>query len=417
MTTQSRVTEEPFLAVRTGSSPARSTSTRVTAAILGLLALAGVLTLAVSGNLTLPFKQVVALEGGMGAQADFFADPEIERILMKHHLTLVITRTGSRVVAVNDLDRYDFLVTSGQPAGDLVQQRRQQADQFVKVSRPFVTPLVFATYRPYARALERAGIITAQPAAGRPSSGRTAVGQPLYYTLQVDAFLAAVNRRARWSDPEFDISAFGVRNGNEVLAQTSDPCTSNRGQSYIGLLAYVLNGNQAPVGPMVDRVSALIKPILAREGMPPADGFGTFIDKEGAAIAPLIVSYEHEYLAYQLDYRAEHGHPDDERVLLYPTPGQISVPQFLALNPAAERLAGLVSTDPELRKRAVQLGMRLLDRHSQDRQTQELPAFLAAQGLAPPSFTADSSGALLPPLSVLEQMTQAVAGCKNATGS
>ena len=53
MTTQSRVTEEPFLAVRTGSRPARSTATRVAAAILSLLALAGVWTLTVSGNLSL----------------------------------------------------------------------------------------------------------------------------------------------------------------------------------------------------------------------------------------------------------------------------------------------------------------------------------------------------------------------------
>lgn len=405
MTTQSRVIEEPTLGVRTRSRPTRSVLALTAAGLLGLLVLAGTASLTASGNLALPFTPMVTLEGGMGSKADFFADPEVGRILMKHHISLVVTPSGSREVAVSDLDRYDFAVTSGQPAGDLIISRRARANRPSKVTRPFVSPLVFATYRPFARALERAGIVTAQPGGGE---------QPLYYTLRVDRLLAAVDRHARWSDPDFKISDFGERNGNEILAETSDPCTSNRGESYIGLLAYVRNQNQVPDASQADRLGASIKPILEREGAPPADAFSIFVAPEGVEAAPLIVSYEHEYLSYQMDYRAEHGHADDERVLLYPTPAQMSVPQFIAFDPAADRLAELIRTDPDLRRRAMELGLRLLARGSQDRQAEEMSRFLTAKGLSSPSFSGDSTRSLLPTLPVLEKMLHDVAGCENA---
>jgi hypothetical protein len=92
--------EEPRLAVRRQSSSLWSRR-RLLVVFLPVLAavLTGAAVLAVSGNVLLPFERVVTLEGKMASKRDFFEDEEVQRLLLKHHIRVHITSTGSREVA------------------------------------------------------------------------------------------------------------------------------------------------------------------------------------------------------------------------------------------------------------------------------------------------------------------------------
>ena len=189
MTTQSRTTAEPILVVHVD----RRISWSITGIAASLVALVGLIILVPSGHTALPFESVLTLNGAMGSKADFFSDQKVTRILLKHHIKLSVAASGSREVAVTDLTGYDFAVTSGQPAGDLIHRNRTRANRYSRVSRPFMSPLVFATYRPYAQALQRAGIVTPQATSG---------SRPLYYTIDMAGFLKLVDQQKHWDDPD-----------------------------------------------------------------------------------------------------------------------------------------------------------------------------------------------------------------------
>lgn len=107
---ETRVVEEPRLAVGRPVS-SRWPRRRLLAVLLPALAvvLVGGAVLARSGNAALPTERIVTLEGRMASKRDFFEDPEVQRILMRHHIRLHITSSGSREVAVRDLSAYDFV--------------------------------------------------------------------------------------------------------------------------------------------------------------------------------------------------------------------------------------------------------------------------------------------------------------------
>src|SRR5262249_11986689 len=155
-----------------------------------LCATAGLGALLPTGNLLLPFESTVTLEGKTGSKGDYFLDHEVQRLLMGHHLRVHTTQTGSRDVALHDIDSYDFAFPSGQPSADLIINDRNSAQpaKFTKVFRPFTSPIVLATYREYAETLRANGIAVAQQ--DDPEG-------PLYYRLDLKAFLDVVANPAK----------------------------------------------------------------------------------------------------------------------------------------------------------------------------------------------------------------------------
>src|ERR1700754_1052766 len=89
------------------------------------LGVIGLVALLVSGNLMLPFERLVTLEGAGGSKAEFLEDTEVRDLLLRHHMKVQVTRQGSRGAATGDLDALDFVFPSGQPAAELVGQRRR----------------------------------------------------------------------------------------------------------------------------------------------------------------------------------------------------------------------------------------------------------------------------------------------------
>ncbi|MTD59347.1 hypothetical protein [Amycolatopsis pithecellobii] len=359
------------------------------------LAIAGLVSLLVAGHTTLPFEPVITLEGKIASKAEFFEDEQVQQMLMRHHIRVHLTQTGSREIAVHDVDQYDFVMPSGQPAADLIVKARPNA---VRVYRPFITPLVLATYREYADTLVDAGIAAPQGNAGT-----------LYYTLNTERFIDAMQRQVTWRDLLID--RHGIANGNKILAQSPDVCTSNSAGTYLGVIAFIQNNHSVPqTEAEADSLAASIKPILTGQGLPGADLFAPYVTPEGRGSAPIVVVYEHQYLAYQVQYRARSGRPDNDRVLLYPEARFETQPQFLALNPRADQLGELITRDPDLRRRAMELGFRVLD-ESGATASGQLGQFLQQQGVQPPSFAGNDTKTYLPGLDLLERMIKSVGGC------
>jgi hypothetical protein len=357
-----------------------------------------------TGNLLLPFEPTLTLEGKMGSKADFFDDQEVQRILMANHIKVHVTRTGSRDVAIHDIDEYDFVFPSGQPAADLIIQDRTNAvpNRYTKVYRPFTSPIVLATYREYAETLADNGIAAAQGDQDR--------AEALYYRLDLNAFLALVAKPGTsWNS--IGIQQHGVSNGNGVLAQSPNICSSNSSGTYMGLVAFVQNGNKLPRD-LDDaiRLAREIKPLVTAQGLPSADLFRPYITPDGHGTAPIIVVYEHQYLAYQVEQQARFGQLDHSRVLLYPSTNFLTQPEFIALNPDGDRLGQLVTDNAALRERAVELGFRVLAPTSAA-ESLPLANYLSEHHVPVPSSGNDDTKAFLPELNLFEEMVKITGGC------
>ncbi|MCX5403046.1 hypothetical protein OHA37_03980 [Streptomyces sp. NBC_00335] len=399
--------EEPRLAVGRPVS-SRWPRRRLLAVLLPALAvvLVGGAVLARSGNAALPTERIVTLEGRMASKRDFFEDPEVQRILMRHHIRLHITSSGSREVAVRDLSAYDFVFPSGQPAGDLITNRRAAENKYAKVHRPFVSPIVLATYREYAETLRDAGIAIPQPGA----SAAAGPDQPLYYELDMTKFLAGIDKGQRWND--LGIQAHGIANANRIVVQSPDVCQSNSAGTYLALVSYTWRGNGSEVPTTDQEADDRARSIkhLMEQGLPAADVFRTYISPEGKGIAPLVVAYEHQYLTYQAQVQAESKRLDTQRVLLYPSTQFVTQPEFIALNRDGDRLGELLTHDPGLRRRAMELGFRILDPAGKVAGDQ-LTHFLEERRIPVPSVGGNDTRSPLPRIRYLERMISLIGEC------
>ncbi|WP_326730507.1 hypothetical protein [Streptomyces phaeochromogenes] len=398
MSANRSVSEEPRLVV---NRPERSRLRRTLALTLPVPVVGLVLLLA-SGHLLMPLDRVVTIEAKMASKRDFFEDPEVQRILMEHGFRVHITNMGSRDIANQDVQGYDVVFPSGQPAADLITNKRAKAGNPVLTYRPFVSPIVLGTYRAYAETLKDAGV-------AEPQRNGGVGGRPLYYTLNMAKFLTLTADGRRWKN--IGIKNHGVENGNKILAQTSNICQANSGGTYLGLVAFVRHGNDAPNGTReAEDLAREIKPLLVEQGLPSAEMAETYLSPNGKSISPIAVFYEHQYLAHQIRHQKAKGGPDTDRVLLYPDTRFVTEPQLVALTKDGERLGRLVTRNPELQARAVELGFRPRDATA-DGMSDQLAKFLTDRRIQAPVTSADDTKAVLPSLTVLERMIQIVGDC------
>jgi hypothetical protein len=361
------------------------------------LALAGLVVLLASANLLLPFERVVTLNGAMGSKAEFFNDERVRELLLRHHIQVQVTRMGSRDAANVNADSFDFVFPSGQPTAEpLIHKRRADTTY---VHRPFVSPIVLATYRDYAETLRAAGVAT-------PQDPRGGDDQPYYYSLDMQAFLGLAHDGKTWDD--LKVRARSITSSNKVIAHITSMCTSNGAVTYLGLVSYVIHGKVPTSEPEAVNFANEIKPLLDQQGLSVESPEIYFIP-EGRQIAPIVVMYEHQYLDHQLRHRERSGRLDSERVLLYPTPGIQTEPTFVGLNEDANRLGGLLTTDSGLRRLALELGFRPTDAPGAP-PSKPLPEFLEERGMPVPSQAIETR-AMLPAIPLLEKMISVVGSC------
>jgi hypothetical protein len=398
-------TREPWLIVRKRPAfwTARLRRWFFPPAGAALIGLAGLL---MSGNVLVPFTPVVTLHGRTGSKGEIFQDARMQRLLMEHHLKVSVARTGSRDLATSSFDGYDFLFPSGRPAAEMIGARLGKTTQRRQTSKPFVSPLVLATFRQYAETLVEAGVATRQGDSGAP----------LYYTLATDKFLKLVATGKTWNELGLsrrkDAHGKPLSNGNRVLAHSPSPCDSNSGEAFVALTAFALNGRNAPPGPDdVKDVAAGIKPLLNAQGMHDADLFASYTTPEGKGKAPVVVIYEHQFFSYQIHQHESTGAPDSDRVLLYPEQEMLTDPEFIPLDDAAERLRQLLDEDTAIRRRAMELGYRVVDSTSKT-DSDQLWAYLKEFGIPEPDRGGNLTKAETPVLADLEQLITMVGGCR-----
>ena len=407
VTAVSSTVEEPLLTIprppRFWASPfGWSFAAAATVAVISTVAL-------LIGSSRQPPEPVVTLKGIMASKAEFFNDPEVQRLLLKRHFRVEVTVRASREVALEVMakpDSYDFAFPSGQPAANLITVDRTQKKLYNKVTQLFTSPIVLASYREYADTLVNNNVATAQ---GAPDTA-------LYYTLDTDKFIKLGEQQKRWNDiglsAHLNKDGKPITNGNQVLAHNSGVCRSNSAATYLALIAFVKNDNRpAQTETEIDHLAAQIKPLITAAGMPEAELLRSYMTPEGRSQGPIVVVYEHQYFAYQLERLHSTGKPDTDRVLLYPKQEFQADPAFISLKEGpADRLAELLRNDSELQRRMMELGYRVLDR-SFTTGSDQLFQYLKAQGVPAPAEPSDRTRAEFPELDLLERLIKAVGRC------
>lgn len=354
---------------------------------------------------------VLTLKGVMASKADFFDDKEVQRLLRGHNIQVEVTRRGSREVALEvtgqQSEQYDFAFPSGQPAADLIKNDRQAKGKYNRTTRLFTSPIVLASYREYAETLSRNGAVTTHH---RPPE------TSLYYTLHTGKFIELGENGSTWNSigiqEQRDVNDRVIANGNRVLAHSSGVCRSNSAATYLSLLAFVRNGTRPPKDDAeVSNVAQQIQPLITAAGMPESDLFKSYVTPEGKSQGPIVVVYEHQYFAYQIEHVRRHERVDDTRVLLYPEQEFQSDPEFVALTPNGHRLAEVLATDTALQERMKELGYRVTE-GADVRGTRQLFDYLRVNGIIPPADRTDLTSADFPELGLLENLIRTVGRCQ-----
>ncbi|MFJ8966612.1 hypothetical protein ACIRG5_45180 [Lentzea sp. NPDC102401] len=345
----------------------------------------GLVVLLISGHITGPFRSVTVVRALFASKRDFFQDEQVKRILMARGYQVHVTPIGSRDLADKpDLDSYHFVFPSGHVANEHVKTRR--AGKHAVPYRPFFTPVVLATFREYAEALVRAGAAT--PAGQGP--------QPLYYNLKMAEFTKLADKR--WSE-------YGLTNGNRVIAQSPDPCKAYSGATLVGFFATAFGDEPPQTVEAAEELARKVKPFVDAQGQAGEDMAPKYFVPEGRTHAVIAVIYEHQYIAYQLRQKTF----DTERVLLYPEKQHQSTPELISFTPEGDRIGELMMNDPDLRRRAVELGFHSLSWNGES--ADDFGTYIAGRGLPEPP-AGDKGRVELPKAELFERMLDVVGDCK-----
>jgi hypothetical protein len=347
----------------------------------------GLVVLLVTGHVTGPFQHITVVRAMLASKRDFFQDEQVKRILMARGYQVHVTPAGSRDLAAKpDLDSYHFVFPSGHVANEQVKARR--TGKHAVPFRPFSTPVVLGTFREYAEALRRAGVATPYDQGD----------QPLYYNLDVQKFMGLVKEHARWKQ-------YGSANGNRVIIQSPDPCKAYSGAMLVGFLASAVQDDPPQTVEAAEELAREIKPQVDAQGQSSEDMAPKYFAPEGPTHAVIAVIYEHQYLAHQLARKGT----DKERVLLYPTVQHQSAPELISFTEEGDRIGELMMTDPQLRRRAVELGFHSLGWNGATEQ--DFAGYLTERGVPEPP-SGERGRVALPKAELFERMIDVVGDCR-----
>ncbi|QQQ78123.1 hypothetical protein IOD16_06510 [Saccharothrix sp. 6-C] len=339
----SRSTEEPALVVL---DPPRSVFRRkrflLPFGVSAAIALVGAFVLFANGVAALPFQGVTVVRAMMASKSEFFADPEVRRVLMANGVQVHVTDSGGSTEIAKERANptsFDFVMPSGQLTARQIHDRVGG-----KPFYPFTTPLVVAAFSDYAKALAKRGVATPQ----EDTDG-------LYYTLDMTKFVMLTLDGETWNS----IPDGGLTNANQIIAQSPDPCRAYSGAAYLAVVAFAANDKHAPTAAEAKAVATKIKPLFEVEGQFGAGIGRTFFSPDGRTFAPVGVMYEHQYLAYQIRTKEQTGSVDHDRVLLYPDAHHHAEPWLIAFSEQGEKVGRLLQEDSRLQRRALELGFRL----------------------------------------------------------
>ncbi|WP_432487398.1 hypothetical protein [Kineococcus sp. SYSU DK018] len=360
---------------------------KLVGAALAVLLVAAVTTLFVldrrSGSADAAAGPVTTLRGVIGSEKEpFFDDPRVREALAAHGLAVEVDTAGSRQIATDvDLDGYDFAFPSSAPAA----QRIAEGAGGASASSPFWSPMVVATHRPVVELLARNGAASPGPTGA--------------WHLDLAAYLRMVREGTRWSDLEGAAQLYD--SPRAVLITSTDVRTSNSAAMYLAGAAWVLNGGGVvTTAGQQEAVLPELSHLFLAQGFSAASSEEPFEDylSQGAGAVPMVMAYEAQFVGEAA--REGGSRLGEDAVLAYPSPTIASKHVLVALDPGADRLADLLSTDPVLTALAAEHGFRTGDGTA-------LGAVAAQHGVAVEQSLTDVADP--PSFEVLESLIDAVA--------
>ena len=283
--------------------------------------------------------QELRIHGLIGSEKEaLFADPQVQAVLARHHITVNVEKAGSRDIAHRfDAQHFDFGFPSGAPAAAALRAVAKPTETY----SPFYTPIVIASWRPIAKILIADHIV-----AERDGN---------YFVTDMPALLDLMKRHARWKDLAGN-RTFGTNKA--VLLSSTDVRTSNSAAMYLALASYIENGQSVVENQdEVDHVLPFMSELFMRQGFQESSSAAPFEDylALGMGKTPMLVAYEAQLVAFWL------AHPDrlkDDMVILYPIPTVYSKHVLIPFNEKGMRLGQMLERDPELQSLAHQYGFR-----------------------------------------------------------
>jgi hypothetical protein len=224
-------------------------------------------------------------------------------------------------------------------AGTLIADKAKELNLPAVVSSPFFTPLVLATWTPIMSKLTQARV-----------ASKTADGVSM---IDVAGLRKLMDAKKRWSDLPGD--AFASQ--KSILVSTTDPAKSNSAASYLGLLAAVASGGEAPDSEArATAVAEQLAHVFSRQGYKESYVNGAFEDYVAIGIGKSALAFVYE--AQMISYAAKNKGLQQDMVMAYPNPGIFSKMVCVSVKAETKRFCDLLSTDPTLQKVAVRFGFR-----------------------------------------------------------
>jgi hypothetical protein len=301
---------------------------------LGVVLLAAVIGVIVLGQDEEAPAQQRTVRGVIGSEkVAFFRDQRVVEAFAKHGISVEVDSAGSRQIATTvDLDGYDFVFPSSQPAAQRIQRDRKITTAYT----PFQSPMAVATFEPIVEVLEGAGVI------------RDGV-------LDVGEYLKLARAGTRWDQLPGN-TAFEAR--KSVLITTTDPRDSNSAAMYVAITSYVANGNEVVGSPQAAaRLLPELTDLFVKQGYAQSSTEGPFEDYlvAGMGRVPMVLVYESQFLDRQI--RGD-GTIQPNMRLVYLSPTVYSEHTLVPLAGGGDEVGRLLTTDAELGRLAAEFGFR-----------------------------------------------------------
>ena len=300
-------------------------------------------------------RSIVTVRGLISSdKEEYFRDPRVIDALKRGGFSVEPTKAGSRQIATSyDLSQYDFALTAGAPAAEMILKAQPSAQSFDL----FYTPVVIASWTPIVQILEANGVAAKSGA---------------YETFNMEAYLKLVENDTRWKDLKAS-GAYPV--GKSVLITTADVRKANSAGMYLSLASYALNGANIVQTPEdIQKVQPILNDLFLRQGFTDYATEVPFDDylSMGMGKAPMVLIYESQYLEQAA--RAD-GSITPDMVLMYPDPTIDTKSVLVSLSDNGARLGQFMRDDPSLQQLAVEHGFRTGNQtlFSQFKQINNLP--------------------------------------------
>ncbi|GAA2124616.1 hypothetical protein GCM10009802_29660 [Streptomyces synnematoformans] len=268
-------------------------------------------------------------------KAGYFADPDVVEALAARNYTVEVETSGSWAMRELDLTGYDLAFPGSQaPAVELADRYKVRGT----LPRPFYSPHVVMAHRNAAEVLAANGLAT--------------LDTEHRGTLKMAAYLDAGRDGRTWQQLD-GTAPYGELRGT-VFITCTNPESSNSGALYLAAASYVANGGRVVAGEDgLDRTEPLLRKLVTVQGAQQSSSDAVFRDFVSGAGNPLVWVYESQVASLLTD-----GQRPDDLVVLYPDTTVNSDHTVVPLTDAGKALAGLLSTDEELRRLAVRHGFR-----------------------------------------------------------